>query len=93
VFALIETHSAADAALTASIHQGHENDVVRMDAEQSALDDLIEAVPTPLAGVIANMLYIADNVVPRSGGRLGDDDINPLLLNLAEALESLAVAS
>jgi hypothetical protein len=53
VFALIETHSAADAALTASIHQDHENDVVRIDAEQSALDDLIEAAPTTLAGVIA----------------------------------------
>jgi hypothetical protein len=32
-------------------------------------------------------------VVYRSGGRLGDDEINPMLFNLAEALERLAMTS
>jgi hypothetical protein len=37
--------------------------------------------------------YIADDVVEGSLGRLGDDEINPLLANLAEALEILVVTS
>jgi hypothetical protein len=100
VFALIETHRAAAAALTITLRavDGHDNDdAIAVDsahqAELSALTDLIEAVPTTIPGVIANMRYIADHVVAGSMGRLGDGDINPLLLNLAEALESLAVAS
>jgi hypothetical protein len=100
VFALIEAHRAADAALLVTLRavDGHDNDdAVAVDAahqaELSALYDLIEAVPTTLAGVIANLRYIADHVVARSGHRLGDDEINPLLWNLAEALEGLAVTS
>jgi hypothetical protein len=99
VFALIETHRAADAALLVTLRANdHVNgDAVAVDAahqaELSALYDLIEAVPTTLAGVIANMRYIADHVVAESSHRLGDDEINPLLLNMAEALDSLAVTS
>jgi hypothetical protein len=104
VFALIETHRAASAALNVAIAEkarleglGDWDADGGTDAahgvEGSALDDLIEAVPTTLAGVMANMRYIADNVVHRSGNRLGDDYVNPLLLNLAEALEGLAVTS
>jgi len=59
------------------------------EAEHSALVDLIEAIPTTIPGVMANMRYIADGVMPGSMGRLGDDYVNPLLLNLAEALEKL----
>jgi hypothetical protein len=97
VFALIETHRAADAALLVTLRANdHVNgDAVAVDAahqaELSALYDLIEAVPTTLAGVIANMR--ADQVVAESSHRLGDDEINPLLLNVAEALDSLAVTS
>jgi hypothetical protein len=101
VFALIETHRAAEAALNAVVSALPDRltpaQTVSQDAalaaEWSALVDLIEAVPTTLAGVIANMRYIADGVMPYSQDRLGDDEINPLLLNLAEALEDLAVTS
>jgi hypothetical protein len=60
VFALIETHRAADVALTAVLRkaEGHEDDDVvcagvdaAHEAEQSALVDLIEAVPTTIPGV------------------------------------------
>jgi hypothetical protein len=56
------------------------------EAEWSVLGDLIEAVPTTLAGVIASMRYIV-------GLGIGDDEIGPLLANLAEALQSLEVQS
>jgi hypothetical protein len=61
-------------------------------AESSALTDLIEAIPTTLAGVIASMRYIV-GLADGDFGRLSEDEINPLLANLAEALESLAVTS
>jgi hypothetical protein len=104
VFALIKAHSAASAALNVAIAEKARLESLgdwdadggtdaAHEAERTALVDLIEAVPTTLAGVMANMRYIADNVVYRSGHRLGDDDINPLLWNLAEALEGLAVTS
>jgi hypothetical protein len=60
--------------------------------ELSTLYDLIEVVPTTLAGVIASMTYI-NGLADGGYGRIGDQEIVPLLANLAEALEGLAVAS
>jgi hypothetical protein len=54
--------------------------------------DLIDAVPTTLAGVMASMTYFA-GLPDLHWGRIEDDEIGPLLSNLAEALESLTVAS
>jgi hypothetical protein len=99
VFALIEAHRAAAGAFGAVLHEedDHFNDVVaaaRVDAaedvELSALDDLMEAVPTTVPGVVALMRYIVE---ASSLERLGDEDINPLLTGLAAALEGLAVTS
>jgi hypothetical protein len=103
VFALIEKHRELDAALEATIHEkgldaalSQEFDDSLADvahqAEKSALFDLIEAVPTTLAGVIASMTYIA-GLADLDWGRIEDDAIGPMLANLAEALEGLAVAS
>jgi hypothetical protein len=60
------------------------------DVELSALDDLIEAVPPTLAGVIASMTYIGE-LPDMNFGRIGGDEIVPLLANLSEALKALAV--
>jgi hypothetical protein len=94
VFGLIETHRAAHAALVAAIYQDFDGDgaTAAHEVEQSALVDLIEAAPTTLAGVIATMRYIAD-VGTGDEGYLLPDEINPLLANLAKALERLAVQS
>jgi hypothetical protein len=103
VFALIEVHRAADALLALACAEkcrleglgnwgadgGTEG---AHDAEESALEDLIEAVPTTLAGVIASMTYIV-GLTHGDYGRLADDEIVPLLANLAEALQGLAVQS
>lgn len=71
VVALIEAHRAAGAALAAAVSEKSRLEKLgdrdadggtdaAHDAEQSALVDLIEAVPTTIAGVIASMRYIAD---------------------------------
>jgi hypothetical protein len=93
VFGLIETHRAAHAALEAAIYRDADDGSTETahETEQSALIDLIEAVPMTLAGVIATMRYIAD-VVPGDEGLLLPDEINPLLANLAGALSNLAAA-
>jgi hypothetical protein len=86
VFAMIEKHKAAEAALYDDILADG-----AYSAEISALHDLIEDVPTTLAGVIASMTYIG--CLPHIDCRIGADEIVPLLASLAEALEGLAVAS
>ena len=69
VFALIETHKAAEAALGSTLAeksrlegagQKYDDSLAEAahEAEISALYDLIEAVPTTLSGVIASMTYI-----------------------------------
>jgi hypothetical protein len=103
VFALIEAHRAADVALEATLAeksrleeagQKYDDSLAEAahEAEISALYDLVEAVPATLAGVIASMTYIV-GLTDGSYGRLGDDEIVPLLANLAEALQGLAVQS
>jgi hypothetical protein len=103
IFALIETHRAQEAALEATIREkGRVEEGGRQfgdsladaahQAEKSALLDLVDAVPTTLAGVMASMTYIA-GLSDLEWGRIEDDEIGPLLSNLAEALESLAVTS
>jgi hypothetical protein len=74
VFALIEAHRAADAALALACteksrleglgHWGADGGTeAAHDAEWSALADLIEAIPTTIAG------HSLDDVHPRTGGR------------------------
>jgi hypothetical protein len=103
VFALIEAHRAAEAALDATLHAksrletaGQEYDdglaEAAHEAEISALYDLIEAVPTTLSGVIASMTYIG-GLPDINWGRIGGDEIAPLLANLSEALKAVAVTS
>jgi len=81
VFALIQAHRAADDALwdtdidTKAAHE----------AEWSAVCDLVEAVPTTLAGVIVSMRYIAE-LADGNFARFGQGEVAPLLTNLAEAL-------
>jgi hypothetical protein len=66
VFRLIETHRAAAAAVEAAIsekarlerlgdYDADGGTDAAHEVERSALDDLIEVVPTTLAGVMANM--------------------------------------
>jgi hypothetical protein len=100
VFALIETHRAADAVLEATIGEKSrletlgrpfDDDLVAAahDAEQSAMFDLIEAVPVTLAGVNASLAYI-NGLAEKDPWRFeGDDRLMPLLANLGEALQSL----
>jgi hypothetical protein len=92
VFALIEAHRAADDALTvACVEKSRLEDLgcwdtdIDTEAEWSAVCDLVEAVPTTLAGVIASMRYIAE-LADGNFARFGQDEIAPLLTNLAEAL-------
>jgi hypothetical protein len=100
VFALIEAHKAAEASLGATIraldHAGRDaaEDALAdaaHEAECAVLDNLLEAVPTTLAGVAASLTYFRTT----SDGlyRLDVDMLDVLFGNLAEALEALAVAS
>jgi hypothetical protein len=102
VFALIEAHKAAAAVFAAAATEKSRLEDTgdwdadggtdaTGDAELDALDDLIEAVPTTIAGVIASLVYVSGLV--DGYGRIGDDLIALLLANLAGALEGLAVAS
>jgi hypothetical protein len=102
VFALIVAHKAAAAVFAAAATEMSRLESIgdwdadggtgaTGDAELDALDDLIEAVPTTIAGVIASLVYVGGLV--DGHGRIGDDLIAPLLANLAEALEGLAVTS
>jgi hypothetical protein len=100
VFALIEAHRAACAAVTAAY-----TEISRLEslgdwdsdggagvadaAEWSALCDLVEAFPTTLAGVIALMTHISE--VVEEFGRIDEHLIVEFLANLAEALEGLVV--
>ena len=96
VFALIEAHRAAEAALDAAIRNTDEA-IAGFDSlvdaahevEMSALDDLVDASPTTLAGVSASMEYLAD----ASYQRIHDEQIWILLANLAGALRALEVTS
>jgi hypothetical protein len=92
IFALIEAHKAANAALVAAIYRDFDGATAEHEVEQTALVDLIQAVPATLAGVIATMRYISDAALGDEGLLLLDE-INPFLANLAEALESLVVRS
>jgi len=98
VFALIETHKALETALRSVVRENDHaegNDSLvdaAHDAEMSALVNLIETVPTTLAGVIASMTYVS-GLSDLQYGRLEGDEISALLRNLAEALEGSAVAS
>ena len=96
VFALIEAHRAADGALEVAYVENSRlkelgcrvtdiNNKAAHKAESSAVCDLVEAVPTTLAGVIASMRYIAE-LADGNFARFGQDEIAPLLTNLAEAL-------
>jgi hypothetical protein len=102
VFALIGAHKAAYADVEAAYTEigrleslgdwDSDGGSGAADAEEwSALAELVEAVPTTLDGVIASMTYVVELT---DGGYLGlDDMIGPLLANLAQALEGLAVQS
>ena len=100
VFALIEAHKAAEAALGATLrtldHAGRDDaedalaDVAH-EAECAVLCDLLEAIPTTLAGVVASLTYF--RTTPDGLYRLDDDMLDVLFGNLAEALEAIAVQS
>ena len=96
VFALIQAHRAADDALTvACVEKSRLEELGCWDtdidtkaaheAEWSAVCDLVEAVPTTLAGVIVSMRYIAE-LADGNFARFGQGEVAPLLTNLAEAL-------
>ena len=96
VFALIEAHRAADDALEAAYVENTRlkelgcrvtdiNNKAAHKAESSAVCDLVEAVPTTLAGVIVSMRYIAE-LADANFARFGEGEVGPLLTNLAEAL-------
>jgi hypothetical protein len=103
VFAIIETHRAADAALASACAEKSRLEGLgdrdadggteaAHQAEWSALADLVEAVPTTIAGVIASMRYV-EPMANDGSARISQGEIVPLLANLAEALESLTVTS
>jgi hypothetical protein len=84
-FVLIDKHKALDEALEAAIREKGRVEALRQkfddslahaahQAEKSALIDLIEAVPTTLAGVIASMSYIAGLADSRLGTNRGRGD-------------------
>ena len=96
VFALIEAHRAADDALEVAYVEksrlkelGYRvtdiNNKAAHKAESSAVCDLVEAVPTTLAGVIAKMRYVAE-LADANFARFGEGEVGPLLTDLAEAL-------
>jgi hypothetical protein len=103
VFALIDAHKAAEAALEATLHDNSRlegaakkyDDSLAMaahDAEQEALNELVETVPTTLQGVIASLHYLGEEI-DHGYGRITDDEIQPLLANLCEALRTIAARS
>jgi hypothetical protein len=99
VFALIEAHKVAEAALGATLrtldHAGREaaDDALAdasHEAECDVLYNLLEAIPTTLAGVVASLTYF--RTAPDGLYRLDVDMLDVLFGNLAEAIEALAVA-
>jgi hypothetical protein len=99
VFALIETDRAAEAALNevvraAPIRSTPASTVLQdaaLEAEQTALADLIEGIPTTIAGVIASMRYV-ETMTNDMFSQISHDKTGPLLWNLAEALEGLVTS-
>ena len=103
VFALIEIHGKADAAVGIVVAE-----LIRRDDldepddgsliagpshdENVALADLLEAVPTTLAGIVAWVTYLT-GVAERGPWKVDDTFILPLLSGLATAFENGAVAS
>jgi hypothetical protein len=103
VYALIETHKAMTAALSAVLHEKSRVEEARQsfddsladaahDAEEAALTELIETVPPTLGGIIASMAYITE-VADHDYYRFQEDHLLPLIANLCEALQSLEVSS
>ena len=100
VFALIETHKGTEAALAIACTEkgrlefgdwGADGGTeAAHQAEWAALADVMECVPTTLAGVTESLTY-AGGLAEREYGRIDDELITVLLANLAEALQRLAV--
>jgi hypothetical protein len=95
VFPLIEAHKATAAAVNLACAEQSRLEGVgdwdsdggtgaAHDAEWQALADLVECVPTTVAGVIASLEYVRELT---ERGRHDDDFTAVLLANLACALE------
>jgi hypothetical protein len=105
VFALIAAHREADTAvnaIVAEIDRTDETDKI-VALEEGALADLgsvelglflelLEAVPTTLAGVIALVAYL-DEIEKKDHWKFEDNYATPLIGNLAEAFKRIAMAS
>jgi hypothetical protein len=100
VYALIETHKAMTAAPIATLDEkGRLEDAdlpfdesladAAHDAEDAALTELVEAIPTTLGGVIASMNYITE-AAHLDHYRYSEEELGPLIANLCEALKSLS---
>jgi hypothetical protein len=102
VYALIETHKAMTAALDATLHEKSriegagrvfDDSLVDAahDAEEDALNELIETVPPTLGGIIASMVYITESA-ELDHYRFSEDYLVPLLANLCATLQSLGMS-